>query len=148
MVLFLAGGSGYTRRQGLRRLKERLENVPGASNVRYEPSAIKPTTVVVDLDIEMFVEEPFPRDAGQIEVVWRPREETDLQRVQWIDDAVSLGWHKDRDHPDLGTTHFQREMGDEATPHREPAGIEVEAPVSFLEICLNRLPERIKQTSD
>jgi len=107
MVLFLAGGSGYTRRQGLRRVKERLENVPGASNIRYEPSAIKPTTVVVDVDIEIFLEEPFPRDTGRLEVVWRPREETDLQRVQWIDDAVSLGWHKDRDHPDLGTTHFQ-----------------------------------------
>ena len=39
MVLFLAGGSGYTRRQGLRRVKERFENLPGASNVRYEPSA-------------------------------------------------------------------------------------------------------------
>jgi hypothetical protein len=50
MGLFLAGGSGYTRRQGLRRLKERLENVPGASNIRYEPSAIKPTAVVVDVD--------------------------------------------------------------------------------------------------
>jgi hypothetical protein len=148
MVLFLAGGSGYTRRQGLRRLKERLENVPGASNIRYEPSAIKPTTVVVDVDIEMFLEEPFPRDTGRLEVVWRPREETDLQRVQWIDDAVSLGWHKDRDHPDLGTTHFQRETGEETTPHREPAHIEVEAPVSFLEICLDRLPEHIEETGD
>jgi len=37
MVLFLAGGSGYTRRQGLRRVKERLENVPRASNVQHEP---------------------------------------------------------------------------------------------------------------
>ncbi|AXG08512.1 hypothetical protein DU484_00110 (plasmid) [Haloplanus rubicundus] len=96
----------------------------------------------------MFLEEPFPRDTGRLEVVWRPREETDLQRVQWIDDAISLGWHKDRDHPDLGTTHFQRETGDETTPHREPAHIEVEAPVSFLEVCLNRLPEHIKETGD
>ena len=76
MGLFLAGGSAYTRRQGLRRLNQRLENVPGASNIRYEPSAIKPTTVVVDVDIEMFLEEPFPRDTGRLEVVYRPREET------------------------------------------------------------------------
>ena len=66
MVLFLAGGSGYTRRQGLRRVKERLENLPGAANVRYEPSAIKPTAVVVD--IEMFLKEPFPRDTARLEL--------------------------------------------------------------------------------
>lgn len=148
MVLFLAGGSGYTRRQGLRRVKERLENVPGTSNVRYEPSAVKPTTVIADVDIEIFLEEAFPRDTGRIEVVWCPREETDLQRVQWIDDTVSLDWHKDRDHPDLGTTHFQRETGDEASPYREPAHIEMEAPLSFLEICLDRLPGQIKATAD
>ena len=146
MGLFLAGGSAYTRRQGLRRLKQRLENVPGASNIRYEPSAIKPTTVVVDVDIEMFLEEPFPRDTGRLEVVYRPREETDLQRVQWIDDAVGLGWHKDRAHPDLGTTQFQCETGDGATPRRDPAHIEVEAPVSFPESCLDRLPDRIRET--
>ena len=146
MGLFLAGGSAYTRRQGLRRLKQRLENVPGASNVRDEPSAIKPTTVVVDVDIEMFLEEPFPRDTGRLEVVYRPREETDLQRVQWIDDAVGLGWHKDRAHPDLGTTQFQCETGDGATPRRDPAHIEVEAPVSFPESCLDRLPDRIRET--
>jgi hypothetical protein len=148
MVLVLAGGSGYTRRQGLRRVKERLETIPGASTVRYEPSAVRPRAVIVDVDIELFLGDPFPRDTGRIEVVWRPREETDVQRVQWIDDAVSIGWHTDRDHPDLGTTHFQRESGDEATPYREPAGIEVDAPVSFLEMCLDRLPDRIKATAE
>jgi hypothetical protein len=148
MVLFLAGGSGYTRRQGLRRLKDRLENVPGASDVRYEPSAIKPTSVIVDVDIEMFLGHAFPRRTGRIEALWRPREKTDVQRVQWIDDTVSLGWHKDDDHTDLRTTHFQRETGDGINPYREPAGIEVEAPLSFLEICLDRLPERIEETTD
>jgi hypothetical protein len=148
MVRLLAGGSGYTRRQGLRRIKERLENVPGASNVRYEPSGVKPTAVVAAVDIALFVERPFPRTTGRIEAVWRPCEETDLQRVQWVDDAVSLGWHKDRDHPDLGTTHFQRETGDDAAPYREPAGIEVEAPLSFLERCLTRLPDRLAETAD
>jgi hypothetical protein len=39
-------------------------------------------------------------------------------------------------------------MSDGATPHREPAHIEVEAPVSFLEVCLDRLPDRIRETSD
>jgi hypothetical protein len=96
----------------------------------------------------MFVGDLFARDTGRIEVVWRPREETDLQRVRWIDDAVSLGWHKDRDHPERGTTHFQRETDDESTPHREPAHIEVEAPLSILEICLDRRPDRIEATAE
>jgi hypothetical protein len=64
--------------------------------------------------------------------------------VQWIDDAVSLGWHKDDDHPDLGTTHFQFESGTET--HHEEGRIEVESPVSFLEVCLDRLPDRLAET--
>ncbi|MFC6799909.1 hypothetical protein ACFQDQ_19045 [Haladaptatus sp. GCM10026878] len=79
-------------------------------------------------------------------MLWRPREGTDVQRVQWADDAVSLGWHKDDDHPDLGTTHFQYEVDEE--PVHEPGHIEVEAPVSFLEICLNRLPAALKKTTE
>ena len=143
MVLLLAGGSGYTRKAGLRRLKERLEKVPGASNVRYEPSAIKPRSVTVDIDAEIFFERTLPQSQGRLEVFWQPREETDVQRVQWVDDTVSLGWHKDDDHPDLGTTHFQREAGDEDEPHREAAHIEVKAPLSFLEVCLDRLQDRL-----
>jgi len=144
MVVLLAGGSGFTRREGLRRLKERLENVSGASGVRYEPSAIRPRSVLADIDVEMFLGRAFPRSDGRLEVLWRPREDTDVQRVQWSDDAVSLGWHTDDDHPDLGTTGFQLEVGAET---RHKAGhIEVEAPVSFLEICLNRLPGRLAET--
>lgn len=58
---------------------------------------------------------------------------------------MSLGWHKDDDHPDLGTTHFQLEADDQ-TVH-EPGNIEVEAPLSFLEICLDRLPEELQKTT-
>jgi len=144
MVILLAGGSGYSRREGLRRIKERLENVPGASRVRYVPSAIRPRTVVAEIDVEMFLGRAFPRSKGQIEVLWRPREGTDLQRVQWSDDTVSLGWHKDDDHPALGTTHFQRESGEET--HHEEGRIDVEAPLSFLEICLDRLQDRLEET--
>lgn len=143
-MVLLAGGAGYTRRQGLRRIKERLRNVPGASDVRYEPSSLRPRRVVAEVDAEMFLGRAFPRRTGRIEVLWRPREGTDVHRVQWIDRTVSLGWHKDDDHPELGTTHFQLERAGE-TGH-EPAGIEVEAPVSFLECCLERLPERLAAT--
>lgn len=144
MVVLFAGGSGFTRRQGLRRIKERLENVPGMSRVRYEPSSIRPRSVIADIDIEMFLGRAFPRSEGRIEVLWRPHEGTDVQRMQWIDDAVSLGWHKDDDHPDLGTTHFQLESGTET--HHEEGRIEVESPVSFLEVCLDRLPDRLAET--
>ncbi|WP_245710203.1 hypothetical protein [Halopenitus malekzadehii] len=59
---------------------------------------------------------------------------------------MTLGWHKDDDHPDLGTTHFQRETGEE-TIH-DPGHIEVEAPLGFLEICLDRLPEELHETTE
>ena len=81
MVVLLAGGSGFTRRQGLRRIKERLENVPGTSHVRYEPSSIRPRSVVADVDVEMFLGRAFPRSEGRIEVLWRPRKGPDVQRV-------------------------------------------------------------------
>lgn len=146
MVLLLAGGRGFTRREGLRRIKERLENVPGFNDVRYEPSRLRPRTVVADVDVVMFLGESFPRTEAKLEVLWRPREGTDVQRVHWADDVVSLGWHKDDDHPELGTTHFQLEASDESV--HEPGEIEVEAPQSFLEVCLDRLPRELRQTSD
>ena len=145
MVIFLAGGRGFTRREGLRRLKERLENVPGFGNVRYDPSRLRPRTVVADVDVELFLGDSFPRTEAKLEVLWRPREGTDVQRVHWADDRVSLGWHKDDDHHDLGTTHFQLEIDDEVI--HEPGHIEVEAPLSFLEICLERLPKELQKTS-
>jgi hypothetical protein len=144
MVLFLVGGRNFTRREGLRRLKDRMKKTPGFSNVRYNPSRLRPRMVVVDVDIGMFLGKEFPRKHATVEVTWRPREDIDLHRVQWIDDKVSLGWHKDDDHPDLGTTHFQLESQHES--YHESGSIEVEAPLSFLEICLDRLPDQLDKT--
>ena len=101
--------------------------------------------MIADVDVEMFLGRAFPRSEGRIEVLWRPREGTDVQRVQWSEDGMSLGWHKDDDHPDLGTTHFQLDSVEET--HHEEGHIEVEAPVSFLEICLDRLPDRLEETA-
>jgi len=123
-----------------------MEKVPGFIDVRYEPSRLRPRTVVADVDVEIFLGTSFPRPTAKVDVLWRPRGGTDVQRVQWADTAVSLGWHKDDDHPDLGTTHFQREAGDERI--HEPGNIEGEAPLSFLEICLDRLPEELQKTSE
>ncbi|WP_275880841.1 hypothetical protein [Haloferax volcanii] len=123
-----------------------MEKVPGFTDVRYEPSRLRPRTVVADVDVEMFLGTSFPRSAAKVEVLWRPREGTDVQRVHWADEVVNLGWHKDDDHPDLGTTHFQREVGDEVIHERGNIG--VEAPLSFLEICLDRLPEELQKTSE
>ena len=100
--------------------------------------------MIANIDVEMFLGRAFPRSDGRLEVLWRPPEDTDVQRVQWSDDAVSLGWHKDDEHPDLGTTHFQLEFG--AETRHEAGHIEVEVPVSFLEICLDRLPDRLAET--
>lgn len=146
MVSFLAGGRGFTRREGLRRLKERIETVPGFTDVRYEPSRLRPRTVVADVDVELFLGTSFPRPVAKVEVFWRPRGGTDVQRVHWADDVVSLGWHKDDDHPELGTTHFQFKLGENRV--HEPGHIEVEAPLSFLESCLTRLPDALQKTID
>lgn len=146
MVIFLAGGRGFTRRQGLRRIKERVENVPGCDAVRYDPSRLRPRSVVADVDVETFLGTSFPRSEATLEVLWRPRAGRDVQRVHWADGTVSLGWHKDDDHPDLGTTHFQLETEDDVV--HEPGNIDVEAPLSFLEYCLDRLPEKLRQTSE
>lgn len=123
-----------------------MENVPGFDTIRYEPSRLRPRTVVADVDVEMFLGDAFPRQEANVEVLWRPREGSDVQRVHWADDGVSLGWHKDDDHPNLGTTHFQLESSDESV--HEPGHIEVEAPLSFLEICLDRLPDQLRKTSE
>jgi hypothetical protein len=123
-----------------------METVPGFNDVRYDPSRLRPRTVVADVDVEMFLGTSFPRATARVEVLWRPREGTDVQRVHWADSVVNLGWHKDDDHPELGTTHFQRETDDKAI--HELGNIEVEAPLSFLEICLERLPEELQKTTE
>jgi hypothetical protein len=51
MVIFLAGGRRFTRREGLRRLKERMEKVLGTTDCRYEPSRLRPRTVVADVHV-------------------------------------------------------------------------------------------------
>ncbi len=89
----------------------------------------------------MFLGREFPRQQAKLEVMWRPRAGSDIQRVQWIDDTVSLGWRKDDDHEDLGTTHFQVESHGEVV--HEPGSLEAEAPLSFLETCLRRLPTEL-----
>lgn len=109
MVLLLTGGGGFTRRTGLRRIKERLNTVPGASNVRDEPSRLRPRKVIAEINIEMFLETELPREEAKIEVAWHPREKYDIQGVQSMDTAVSLGWHKDDAHPEIGTIHLQKE---------------------------------------
>ncbi|WP_232833731.1 hypothetical protein [Saliphagus sp. LR7] len=101
---------------------------------------------MADVDIEVFLGTEFPRSEATLEVAWRPRTATDVQRVQWADSVVSLGWHKDDDHDDLGTTHFQRDSGNQ-TVH-EPGNLDVEAPLSFLETCLQRLPPELDETID
>lgn len=116
------------------------------TDVRYEPSRLRPRTVVADVDVELFLGNSFQRTKARAEVLWWPQEGTDVQRVHWADDVVNLGWHKDDEHPDLGTTRFQLEAGDEVV--HEPGYIEVEAPLSFLEICLDRLPEELQQTNE
>lgn len=121
-----------------------MENVPGFTAVRYEPSRLRPRSVIAAVEIELFLGAAFPRDEGKVEVQWRPRDGIDVQRVHWADEAVSLGWHKDDDHIELGTTHFQLES--DGTIVHEPAYIEVEAPLRFLEICLSRLPEKLRET--
>lgn len=123
-----------------------MENVPGFNDVRYEPSRLRPRTVIADVDVELFLGKSFPRTKARVEVQWRPRAGTDVQRVHWADDVVNLGWHKDDDHSDLGTTHFQLETGDELV--HEPGHIDVEAPLSFFETCLDRLPEELQKTNE
>ncbi|MBP1986084.1 hypothetical protein [Halolamina salifodinae] len=96
---------------------------------------------MADIAVEQFLGESFPRSEAKLKVLWRPREGRDVQRVQYADDAVSLGWHKDDDHPEPGETHYQLES-DDGVRH-EPANIEAEAPLSVLEICLDRLRKRL-----
>lgn len=84
----LAGGRGYTRREGLRRLKERLANTSGVSNVRYTSSRLRPRSVVGEVDVEVFLGAEFPRQDATLEVAWRPWDDTDAQRVHWSDDSL------------------------------------------------------------
>jgi len=70
MVLLLAGGRGFTRQEGLRRIKEPMENVPVFHDVRYDPSRLRPRTVIADVDVELFLGESFPRTEAKVEVLW------------------------------------------------------------------------------
>jgi len=127
MVLFLLEAEDLLGVKDFGASKNDSKKEPGFSDVRYRPSRLRPRSVVADVETEIFLGEEFPRQQATFEVTWRPRADIDVQRVQWADDVVSLGWHKDDDHEELGTTHFQIETDEELT--HEPGHLEAEAPL-------------------
>lgn len=60
----------------------------------------------------------LPAERGTDRGLLHPLEGTDIQWVQWIDEAVRLGWHKDDDHSELSTTHFSARIGERNAPRR------------------------------
>lgn len=128
----------------LRVLKDVLERQPEVVDVRYEPDVIQKRRLGAEVATAR-VEPPTGPEPPRIEVRWSTTHPRDQFHVDYADPNTGFhcGWHRDGDHPELGTTHFQYRLpGAETTTH-EPASFDADTPTRILWTCLERLFEDV-----
>lgn len=128
----------------LRVLKDVLERQPEIVDVRYEPDVIQKRRLGAEV-APARVEPPTGPEPPRIEVHWSTTSPHDQFRVDYADPDTGFhcGWHRDRDHPELGATHFQYGLPGTGTPAHESASFDVESPARILWTCLERLFEDV-----
>jgi hypothetical protein len=124
-----------------------MKRLDAVTRVTSEPSAARPVRVEARLDTEAFLDRPYGPGTATLEAEWRPRPDRDAFRVQYAEDdaAWSCGWHQDRTHLDLGACHFQVDHVTWDDSYREPATFPDPNPMAVLEVCLDRLRERVPE---
>ncbi|WP_303704007.1 hypothetical protein [Haloquadratum walsbyi] len=76
-----------------------------------------------------------------LEVEWRFRRETESYRIHYADPntGFNCGWHRDEDHPDLGSVQFQCEHRSTGESDRTRAEFTKSVPTEILWTALHRL---------
>lgn len=152
MVVFLADRTNLQARQLHRRIRNRFQSDDRFDTVQLrvaEPREPGPYRVVTRVDPRGFLEDPsYPVTTARIETGFQLDTEADHEYYwfNWIepDRGALLGWHRDRDHPDLGPTHLQCDRGETAVD-RERATFLDEHPMAVFEARLRQLPDALER---
>jgi len=106
---------------------------------------MRPVRLVALLDCAVFFDQTLDTDEAALEFEWRPHAERDEFRIQYNEPRTpwSCGWHQDKTHENLGSSHFQVDHEAWAAPHRESASFTDSNPMAILETCLSELRDRV-----
>jgi hypothetical protein len=127
-----------------RTLKDVLERQAEVTAVRFEPDAIQKRYLVAEIDPHRVVPPTGP-ESPRLEVHWKQTPPHDEFRVDYADPNTGFhcGRHRDEDHRDLGTTHFQYRTASMASPPYEEAVFEAASPPKLLWECCGDLFENV-----
>ena len=136
----LAGATDPAVYEGLRDV---LGRQPEITSVTYEPDSISKRFLRATVAPER-VEPPTGPDPPTLEVEWRFSDGNTRYRIHYADPNTdfSCGWHRDDDHPELGSIHFQYEDPRTGETTHEPVTFEPAVPTELLWRATERLFER------
>lgn len=135
------GLPGQTDDSVYRGLEDVLRRHPAVTTVSYEPDGIVKRYLRAAIAPNR-VDPPTGPESPRLDVAWRFVDEESYYRIHYADPNTGLncGWHRDDDHPDLGSVHFQYECP-AAGNEREPVRFDSEIPTEILWTALERLFE-------
>ena len=123
-------------------LRDVLDRHPKITTVGFEPDSISKEFIRAAVAPDR-IEPPSGPDSPLLEVEWRFRRDTEYYRIHYADPntGFNCGWHRDEDHPDLGSVHFQYETPKTGESERTRAEFTKSVPTEVLWTALQRLFE-------
>ena len=121
-------------------LRDVLDRHPKITTVGFEPDSISKEFIRANI-APARIEPPTGPDSPTLEVEWRFRRDSEYYRIHYADPNTGFdcGWHRDDDHPDLGSIHFQYENRKTGKSDRIRAEFTKAVPTEILWTALQRL---------
>ena len=135
----LPGVTDSTVYEGLRDV---LQRQPEVTTVNYEPDTISKKFLRAKIDPSR-INPPTGPQSPKLDVEWRYSQSEQYYRIHYADPntGFNCGWHRDDDHPDLGSVHFQYEQPEMNNPNHQKANLSKTAPSEILWTVLEQLFE-------
>jgi hypothetical protein len=123
-------------------LRDVLSRHPKITTVGFEPDSISKEYIRASIAPDR-IEPPTGPEPPLLEVEWRFRRETESYRIHYADPntGFNYGWHRDEDHRDFGSVHFQCEHRSTRESDRIRAEFTKSVPTEILWTAFHRLFE-------
>ena len=138
--IFLTTHERYTQWTLHGHVHDRLSKQPGCTAVRYAPSKNRRRFVRTDVDTATFLGREHAVDGATLEVRFWNLHDDAYYRINWIEASRDLmvGFHRDDDHPELGTCHLQLDYGNRTIDRREASPLDAH-PLAVLDTRLREI---------
>lgn len=123
-------------------LRDVLQRHPTITTVSFEPDSISKEFLRATV-VPARITPPTGSEPPIIDVEWRFDNGIEYYRIHDADPntGFNCGWHRDDDHPELGTVHFQYTLPKSGEPEHRRAAFEKSVPTEVLWTALWRLFE-------